>query len=173
MDEARCGLQVWCRRRWCPTGGRPSWSVDDRYEWLWRSAAIEPPTGESFFLGVPRLDGPGCELCLQECRPAFPETRVPLVCDNSGSQTSGQVAGPQGLTPLGLPASRPALHPTARLFKELREALAHPVFDTLADLEQALTAALRPDWEHPPTLGRLTAYPGWRQGVAYIMTSSQ
>jgi transposase len=173
MDEARFGLKVWFRRRWCPTGVRPSWIVEDRYEWLWLYAAIEPTTGESFFLCLPRLDGPCFELFLQEFRHAFPETRVTLVCDNSGSHTSGQVAWPQGLTPLGLPAYSPELNPTERLFKELREALANQVFDNLDDLEQALTAALRPYWEHPQTLGRLTAYPWWRQGVAYIMTSSQ
>jgi hypothetical protein len=49
MDEARLGLKVWFRRRWCPKGVRPPWIVEDRYEWLWLYAAIEPRTGESFF----------------------------------------------------------------------------------------------------------------------------
>ena len=93
-----------------------------------------------------------------------------LVCANSGSHTSGQVTWPTGLEPLGLPAYSPELNPAERLFEALREALANHVFDSLDMLEQALTEALRPYWEHPSTLVRLTAYPWWREGVANITT---
>jgi hypothetical protein len=44
MDEARFGLKSWHRRRWCPRGIRPPWVVEDRYEWLWLYAAVEPRT---------------------------------------------------------------------------------------------------------------------------------
>lgn len=56
LDEARFGLKSWYRRRWCPRGIRPPWVVEDRYEWLWRYAAAEPCSGQSFFLLLPGLD---------------------------------------------------------------------------------------------------------------------
>jgi hypothetical protein len=34
FDEARFGLKVWHRRRWCPYGTRPPWLHEDRYQWL-------------------------------------------------------------------------------------------------------------------------------------------
>ena len=59
LDEARFGLKSWHRRRWCPCGHRPPWVVQDRYEWLWLYAAVEPATGESCCLYLPYLDA-GC-----------------------------------------------------------------------------------------------------------------
>ena len=56
LDEARFGLKSWHRRRWCPWGYRPPWIVQDRYEWLWLYAAVEPDTGDSCCLYLPYLD---------------------------------------------------------------------------------------------------------------------
>jgi transposase len=168
MDEARLGLKVWFRRRWCPKGGRPPWIVEDRYEWLWLYAAIEPTTGESFFLCLPPLDGACFEVFFREFRRAFPAGPIALVLDNSGSHLNRQVQWPEGLKPVRLPAYSPALNPAERLFEALREALANQVFASRDALEQHLTGALRPYWETPSTLVRLTAYPGWREGVATI-----
>jgi len=56
MDEARCGLKIWYRRRWCPVGTRPPWIYADRDDWRWFYAAVEPTTGQSCCLFLPRLD---------------------------------------------------------------------------------------------------------------------
>lgn len=56
LDEARFGLKSWHRRRWCPCGHRPPWVVQDRYEWFWLYAAVEPATGQSCCLYLPYLD---------------------------------------------------------------------------------------------------------------------
>jgi transposase len=173
MDEARFGLKVWYRRRWCPFGARPPWVDDDQYTWLWLYAAVEPTTGQSFCLFLPRLDGPCFELCLREWRQAFPTQRMAVVLDNSGAHTSGHVAWPGGITSIPLPAYSPELNPGERWFKELRELLANQVYHSLETLEETLTAALQFYWAHPTALVQLTAYPWWREGVQYITTFSQ
>lgn len=167
----RFGLKVWHRRRWCPRGARPPWPDEHRYEWLWLYGAIEPTTGWCFVLFLPRVDGACFAAFLHAFRRAVPEGTVALVLDGSGSHTSRQVAWPDGLAPLPLPAYSPELNPAERLFEVLRGALANQVFDSLADLEQALTAALRPYWDDPAQLGRLTAYPWWRNAAQAITTS--
>lgn len=43
--------------------------------------------------------------------------------------------------------------------------------ETLDELMQALTEALREWWEDPPALSRLTGYPWWLAGLANIETS--
>jgi transposase len=158
------------RRRWCPRGARPPWAVDDRYARLWLYAAVEPTTGESFFLFLPRTDGACLELFLGAFRAAVPDGAVALVLDGSGGHTSGRVAWPTAVEALPLPAYSPELNPVERLFEELRAALANRVFDSLAGLERALTAALRRYWDDPPALRRLTAYPWWVEGVRSITT---
>jgi hypothetical protein len=173
LDEARFGLKVWFRRRWCPLGARPPWVYDDQYEWLWLYAAVEPTTGHSFCLFLPWLDGPCFEVFLREWRQAFPHDRFAVVLDNSGAHTSRQVAWPDGIEPVPLPAYSPELNPGERLFKELRERLANHTFGSPEALEHELTEALRHYWEQPSALAQLTAYPWWREGVQYITTSPE
>jgi transposase len=145
--------------------------VEERYEWFWLYAALEPTTGESFFVCLPRLDGECFAVFLHEFRQAFPAQPLALVLDNSGSHVSGAVPWPVGLTPIGLPAYSPELNPAERLFEELRGALSNQVFESLEVLEQALTEALSPYWDDPAKLVRLTAYPWWREGINRITTS--
>jgi len=173
LDEARFGLKVWYRRRWCPLGTRPPWVYDDQYEWLWLYAAVEPTTGHSFCLLLPRLDGACFELFLREWRQAFPDGRVAVVLDNSGAHTSHRITWPSGIEPVHLQAYSPELNPREQWFKELREPLANQVHDRLEVLETALTKALRPYWEHPETLVQLTAYPWWQDGIQYITILTQ
>ena len=172
MEEARFGLRVRHRRRGCPCGARPPWAVEDRYEWLWLYVAVEPASGESFVLFLPRLDGGCFERFLAAFRRAVPGAAVTLVCDGSGSHRSERVTWPEGITPLPLPPYSPELNPTERLFEELRAALANRVFDDLDALDQALTEALRPYWDDPAALRRLTGFPWWLEAVRSITPST-
>lgn len=118
MDEARFGLKTWHRRRWCPKGFRPPWVVEDRYEWLWLYAAVEPATGESFYLYLPRLDGDCFEVFLEELRKAYRGEQIVLVLDGAPGHRSGQVSWPDGIEALPLPPYSPELNPVERLFEE-------------------------------------------------------
>ncbi len=86
---------------------RPTWAVEDRHEWVWLYAAVEPTTGESFCLLLPRLDGACFGTFLGAFREALPEGEVAVVLDGTGSHTSGRVVWPDGLAPLPRPAYSP------------------------------------------------------------------
>ncbi len=165
LDEARFGLRVWHRRSWCPWGTRPPWVYEDRYTWLWLYVAVEPTTGESVVLFLPHTDSPCFQRFLEELRRAVPDEPIGVVLDGSGSHTSGAVQWPAGLKRLPLPPYSPELNPAERWFEALRRSLANRLFDTLDDLEHALTEALQPYWNDPTQLIRLTAYPWWRDAV--------
>jgi transposase len=170
LDEARFGLKVRFRRRWCPFGARPPFVHQDRYEWLWLYVAVEPVSGASIVLFLPRLDGVCFEAFLAAFRRAVPAGRIGLVLDGAGSHGSGRVRWPAELEPIALPRYSPELNPAERWFEQLRATLANRVFASLADLEAALTEALEPYWEEPDKLARLTAYPWWRKAVQQIAT---
>lgn len=172
MDEARFGLKTWFRRRWCPVGHRPPWVFQDKYEWLWLYAAVEPATGQSLCLYMPRLDGDCFTAFLGELKKACPEDEVVLVTDRAGSHTSGRVSWPEGIRSLLLPAGSPELDPAERLFKELRLDLSNMVFETTGTIAEALTEALRRYWEDPVKLARLTGYSWWTAATGSIMTST-
>ena len=72
---------------------------------------------------------------------------------------------------LPLPRYSPELNPPERWFEELRKSLANRIFDTLDELEQALIEALRPYWQDPTKLVRLTAFPWWREAAQSITSS--
>ncbi len=173
MDEARFGLKMIYRRRWCPFGHRPPWVADDQYEWLWLYAAFEPTTGHSFFAFLPHLTGACFEEFLAQWRTAVPEGRLGVVLDNSSSHTSQQVTWPDEIIPLPLPPYSPELNPVERFFKELRDSLANQIFESLDALEQTLEGLLRRYWENPPDVVRLLAYPWWQDGLQTITTPSE
>jgi hypothetical protein len=169
FDEGRFGLKVWFRRRWCPYRVRPPWIVEDHYEWCWLYAAIEPATGDSFWLLMPGVDSD----CLGAFLAAFAhhigDQRVGLVLDGSGSHRGQAVAWPDGIVPLRLPPYSPELNPVELIFRSLRARLANRIFTDLAELEAAITASLRTFWEEPATLRQLTSFTWWLDGVADIL----
>lgn len=172
MDEGRFGLKVWFRRRWCPFRARPPWIVADRYAWRWLYAAVEPSSGQSFFLLLPRVD----TSCLQVFLDAFGQQiageRVGLVWDGSGAHQSARLVWPDDLVPLALPPYSPELNPAERIFAHLRAKLANRIFADLSELEDAVSRNLQGFWSEPAVLRRLTGYGWWLASLETIHASS-
>lgn len=172
LDEGRFGLKVWFHKRWCPYGERPPWVYADEYEWLWLYAAVRPQTGEGFFLLLPGLDTTCVQVFLNEFGAQVAGHRVGLVLDGTGSHRSGDLVWPAHVVPLSLPPYSPELNPVERLFEHLRAKLSNRVFETLAELEAALTAELAVFWEEPGRLQRLTGYPWWVEPAQDMVPSA-
>ncbi len=168
MDEARFGLKVAHRRLWCPFGSRPPWSHEHQYHWFWLYVAVEPASGTSFVLFLPRVNGACFERFLEEFRQYTGRDRIGLVLDNSGSHSSGKIDWPDGIEKIALPPYSPELNPAERWFEALRRALANRIFDTLKELEIALTEALQPFWQTPAKLQRLVGYPWWCRALTAL-----
>jgi transposase len=160
FDEGRFGLRVGLRKRWCPVGVRPPWVVHDRYEWLWLYAAVEPVTGRSVFLLLPRVTKEWFARFLASFAQEVGSERVGLVLDGSGSHRAA-IPWPEQVVPLPLPRYSPELNPAEQVFRMLRPKLANRIFATLAELEATLTVHLQTYWEQPALLQRLTSYPWW------------
>jgi len=171
FDEGRFGLKLWFRRRWCTVGHRPPWIVDDRYEWAWVYLAVTPTTGECCCLLLPHVDSICLNLFLATMRAEWPEARIGVVLDGSGSHRGEKIVWPEGIVPLPLPPYSPELNPAEQFFRHLRKRLANEVFATLDDLRDALTRELERLWTHPKVVMRMTNYPWWRNGVDAIASS--
>ena len=74
------------------------------------------------------------------------------------------------LEALPLPPYSPELNPVERLFEELRAKLSNMVFASVEAMMGALTEALRPYWETPSILARLTGYGWWLEGILNMET---
>ena len=168
-DEGRFGLRVGLRTRWCPVGVRPPWIVHDRSEWRWLYAAVEPATGQSLFLLLPRVTKAWFQRFLAVFGQQTAGERVGLVLDGAGSHRAA-IPWPQHVVPLPLPRSSPELNPAEQVFRVLRPKLANRIFATITELEAAITDHLQPYWEQPTLVQRLTGYPWW---TAAVNTMSQ
>jgi transposase len=164
FDEGRFGLRVGLRKRWCPCGVRPPWLVHDRYEWLWLYAAIEPATGQSLFVFLPRVTKEWFARFLAAFAAEVGEDRVGVVLDGSGAHRA-DIPWPENVVPLPLPRYSPELNPAEQVFRALRPKLTNRIFATLAELEAAITEHLRPYWEQPALVQRLTGYPWWLAAI--------
>lgn len=143
---------------------RPPWLVHDRYEWLWLYAAVEPATGRSVFLLLPRVTKAGFGRFLETFGQETAGERVALVLDGSGAHRA-DIPWPAHVRPLTLPPYSPELNPAEQIFRVLRPKLANRIFATVAELEEAIVAHLRPYWDQPTLLQRLTGYPWWVAAV--------
>ena len=170
LDEARFGLKSGPRRRWCPCGYRPPWIVQDRYEWLWLYAAVEPDTGDSCGLYLPYLDTVCLQLFIDELSRSYADDFLLLVMDQAGSHRSQTMVWPEHIKPLLLPPYSPELNPAERWFEALRATVSNQLFATIDALNQALTQALQPYWEHTERLVQLTGFTWWTQATANIRT---
>lgn len=142
--------------------------MEDQYEWLWVYAAVEPLTGDSFFLLMPHVS--------TECLQAFADgfgayvtgEKVGVVIDGSGSHKAEAVLWPEHIIRVPLPTYSPELNPAEAIFRHLRAKLANRIFENLDELEEAITEALRPFWDEPARLQSLTGYSWWTEGTKAI-----
>ena len=76
---------------------------------------------------------------------------------------------PENISFLGLPPRSPELDPVERWFQEFRRSLSNRAFESVALIEDALTETLRPYWETPCLLKRLTGYSWWVKAVEEVL----
>jgi hypothetical protein len=171
FDEGRFGLKCWFRRCWCTFGHRPPWIVNDRYEWVWVYIAVTPTTGECCCLLLPHVDTICLNRFLATVREEWPDERIGIVLDGSGSHRGEKVVWPEGIVPLSLPPYSPELNPAEQVFRHLRKRLANEIFATIEEIKDALTRELQRFWADPKVVTRMTTYPWWRDGAKIITPS--
>lgn len=143
FDEHRIGLLPLVRRVWAKKGARPVRRVETRYQWLYLYGFVQPQSGRTHFLTLPRMNAALYNQALADFAAAVgagPHRRVVLVVDGAGSHTSHALVVPEGLPLLTLPPYSPELQPAEKLWPLTNEPLANQHFATLADLEAVQVA---------------------------------
>lgn len=128
-DEARFGLHLPRYRRVTSFGVRPRQPVAPLYEYYWLYAAVEPKTGEAFFLEMPALDADCFGVFLAELSRTYRESLNVVVVDGAGAHIARSLVVPENVVLLPLPGYSPELNPVERLWLSLRRQI--DVFDVL------------------------------------------
>ena len=156
QDESRFGLLTIRRRRLTARGVQPVGSVQHVFDWFYVYGAVEPTTGERFFLALPYLNAEMFQLFLDAFAQAFPGSRNLLLLDNSGAHTAQRLTLPANVRLVCLPPYCPELNPIERVWRDLKDTLAWLQFASL-EVQQDYVAMLLKSYE-PPTLQSLTGY---------------
>ena len=156
QDESRFGLLTIRRRRLPARGVQPVGAVQHVFEWWYVYGAVEPTTGDRFFLELPYLNAEGFQLFLNAFAEAFPDSLNLLLLDNSGAHTAQRLTLPTNVRLVFLPPYCPELNPIERVWRDLKDALAWLQFPTL-EVQQDYIAHLLRGYE-AATLQALTGY---------------
>jgi DDE superfamily endonuclease len=138
QDERRVGLLPIIRRRITAWGVQPTATVTHTFPSCYLYGAVEPTTGESVFLELPALNRATCQLGLDYCAAAFPQTYNIRVLDNGAFHNAPAWHWPPHVAPVFLPPYSPELNPMARVGRALRDRLADLISKTLEELSQAV-----------------------------------
>lgn len=141
QDDSRFGLLTVRRRRLTACGVQPVGAVQHIFEWFYVYGAVEPTTGDRFFLELPYLHAESFQLFVDAFAEAFPDSLNLLLLDNSGAHTSQQLTLPANVRLVFLPPYCPELNPIERVWRDLKDALAWLQFPTL-DAQQDYVATL-------------------------------
>jgi hypothetical protein len=168
-DEHRLGLRPIVRRVWYRRGQRPVALGRARYQWLYVYAFVDPPSGRTVWLLLPSVSIVLFTRALAEFARAVgagADHWVVLVIDRAGWHLSAQVAVPEGLVLIFLPASSPELQPAERLWELADAPLANHVIADLDELETVEVEQCRQLHDHPEWIQGRTAYAWWPVSTA-------
>ena len=132
QDEAGFGRINKPRYCWCSSGTRPVVPCHHIREYRYAYGAVEPMTGESFFLVMPYCNTDCMNAFLEELSKQYAEDDIILVCDGAAWHKSKMMVIPDNITFAHIPPYTPEMNPIEQIWRELRtQGFKNEVFQTL------------------------------------------
>ncbi len=142
-DEAGFGRINKPKRCWCPKGFRPSVPCHHIREYRYAFGAVEPLTGENFFLAMPNCDTKCTNTFLAELAKQYPKDTILLVCDGAAWHRSKTLVCPDNILLLSIPPYTPEMNPIEQIWKQLRSmGFRNEIFKTLDSVVDRLCATI-------------------------------
>lgn len=143
QDEGRFGLLGKPRRCWAPRCVRPVVGARLQRKYLYAFAAVSPHDDVMDSLVLPWVSAQTMSLFLDEVARRHADEFIVMVMDQAGWHIAEQLAVPQNMRVVLLPAYSPQLNPVEHVWEALREnCFANTVFADLDVVENALTTGL-------------------------------
>lgn len=121
QDEAGFGRINKPKRCWCPKGLRPLTPCHHIREYRYVYGAVEPLTGESFFLVMPFCNTDCMNIFLEELSSAYPNDKIIMVCDGAAWHKAKRLEIPTNIRLLFIPPYTPEMNPIEQIWKEIRK----------------------------------------------------
>ena len=118
QDEAGFGRINKPKRCWCRKKIRLSVPCHHIREYQYAYGAVEPMTGENFFLIMPYCSTNCMNTFLEELAKQYPQDQILLVCDGAAWHKSKTLKVPDNITLLGIPPYTPEMNPIEQIWNE-------------------------------------------------------
>lgn len=148
QDESRFGLHTQIGRLIAALGVKPIGQWQWLFKAFWLYGAVEPATGESYFLQFSHVDTQCYQRFLDEFSKAYPDSLNILQVDNGRFHKGKNLIVPENIILLFQPPYCPELNPIERLWEHLKADLKWATFKTLEQLQtkvDQLLAKLTPE----------------------------
>ena len=132
QDEAGFGRINKPKRCWCRKGVRPSVPCHHIREYRYAYGAVEPLTGDHFFLVMPYCNTNCMNTFLRELSKAYANDQILLICDGARWHKSNGLEIPDHIHLTFIPPYTPEMNPIEQIWKEIRKrGFRNEIFDTL------------------------------------------
>ena len=133
QDEAGFGRISNPKRCWAPKDIRPIVPRHHIREFRYAYGAVEPLTGDSFFLIMPYANADCMNIFLAELSAYYPDDYILLCLDQASWHTTKKLDIPDNIEFFYLLPATPEMNPIEQIWKELREkGFKNESFTTLA-----------------------------------------
>ena len=139
QDEAGFGRINKPKYCWCEKGVRPVVPCHHIREYRYAYGAVEPQTGESFFLILPYCNTDCMNMFLRELANAYPQDSIILICDGATWHRAKFLEIPPNIKLLFIPPATPEMNPIEQIWKEIRKrGFKNEIFATLNNVVDRL-----------------------------------
>ena len=143
QDESRFGLLPVVRKRITCKGVKPIGYLKYSFENYYLDGAVEPTTGENFFLEMPSVDGTCFQIFLDEFAQAYPDSLNLMMMDRATFHRKNSLIFPQNVIPVFHPAASPELNPIERLWQDIKDNIPYEIFADLEQLKDRVASILK------------------------------
>ena len=121
QDEAGFGRINKPKYCWCFPDLRPTVPCHHIREYRYAYGAVEPLTGESFFLVLPNCNTDCMNIFLEELSKTFPDDYILLSVDGASWHRTKNLVLPENIRLFFIPPATPEMNPIEQIWKEIRK----------------------------------------------------
>lgn len=139
QDEAGFGRINKPKYCWCNKGTRPTVPCHHIREYRYTYGAVDPNTGDSFFLVMPNCNTDCMNVFINRLSEEYKEDIILLVCDGASWHKSKGLKIPDNIKITHIPPYTPEMNPIEQIWKQIRSmGFKNEVFKTLNDVVDRL-----------------------------------
>lgn len=170
QDESRLGLMPVTRRRITAKGIKPIQKVQFQFESYYLYGAVEPLTGDAFYLEMPGLNGTCFQVYLDELSAHFRDDFMIMLTDNASAHKAKKLIIPDNLVLLPFPAYCPELNPIERLWQHIKSKIDFALIKSLEALKQEVANIIKEECTDS-VVASITGYSYIVEAVVSLMHS--